>query len=133
MPAGRPSEYKPEYCDVLYEHMREGYSKTAAAGLMGICRQTIHNWADAHPEFLDAVKRGEAARTAFLERDLLLAKDGPKVTSRIFALKNAAPEEWKDRRDVDLTSSDGSMKPSIVEFRGIESPNRPPNPDGEEF
>ncbi len=28
---------------------------------------------------------------------LLSADMGPRVTARIFALKNAAPEEWKDK------------------------------------
>lgn len=95
--------------------MRQGFSKTAAAGAIGVDRDTFLNWAKEHPAFFGAVKRGEAARTHKLETDLLLAPDGPNVTSRIFALKNAAPEEWKDRREVDNTSSDGSMTPQVVE------------------
>lgn len=111
MPAGRPSSYDPKFCDEVESLMRQGFSKTAAAGAIGVCRMTLLNWTQEHPEFLDAVKRGEAARTHKLEADLLLAPDGPNVTSRIFALKNAAPEEWKDRQAIDHTSSDKSMSP----------------------
>lgn len=32
---------------------------------------------------------------------------GPRVTARIFALKNADPEEWRDKRDVELTGRNG--------------------------
>lgn len=96
MPAGRPSKYKPEYADIAYETMAEGYSKTATAGKLGICRDTLYQWCEDHPEFSYAVKRGEMARTLKLEEMLLKAPDGPTVTSRIFALKNAAPDEWRD-------------------------------------
>ena len=77
-----------------------GYSRMAAAGHIGVCYDTLTNWMEVHPEFFQAVRRGQAKRAIFLERDLLLAETGPKVTSRIFALKNAAPDEWKDRQEV---------------------------------
>lgn len=101
MPGGRPSDYDPAFCADVIEYMKAGYSKTAAAGLLGVTKQTLLNWCDAHPEFFDAVKRGEVLRTAKLEGDLLGASDGPTVTSRIFALKNAAPDEWRDKREVE--------------------------------
>jgi hypothetical protein len=113
--AGRPTKYEPRFCEEVESLMRLGYSKTAAAGAIGVSRDTLLEWAKEIPEFSGAVKRGEAARTHKLETDLLLAPDGPNVTSRIFALKNAAPEEWKDKREVDNTSSDGSMTPQVVE------------------
>lgn len=101
MPAGRPSTYDPAYCEIVLDKMGEGFSKTAVAGFIGIARSTLHEWCDTFPEFSDAVKRGEALRTAKLESDLLTATEGPKVTSRIFALKNAAPDEWRDKREVE--------------------------------
>lgn len=75
---------------------------TAAAGLLGFTRQTLDNWTKAHPEFFDAVKAGQAARTAFLEGGLLSKEaTGPQVTARIFALKNSAPDEWRDKHEVE--------------------------------
>lgn len=96
-PVGRPSEYRPEFAEAARNKMAEGFSKTATAGSLGVCKATFDNWCREFPEFLGAVKDGEAMRTLFLETDLLAAKDGPTVTSRIFALKNAAPDEWRDR------------------------------------
>lgn len=107
--AGRPTKYEPRFCEEVESLMRLGYSKTAAAGAIGVDRDTFLNWAKEFPAFFGAVKRGEAARTHKLETDLLLAPDGPNVTSRIFALKNAAPEEWKDKQAIDHTNSDGSL------------------------
>lgn len=113
---GRPSEYRPEFCDTAREVMGQGFSKTALAGHLKVSRQTLLNWCDAHPEFLGAVKEGEAMRTAKLEHDLLSAPDGPTVISRIFALKNAAPDEWRDRREVENTGKNGG--PLVIRWLG---------------
>ena len=87
--------------------MALGYSKMAAAGNVGVCYQTLKNWTQEHPEFFAAVKRGEAKRTQILEEGLLSAETGPQVTSRIFALKNAAPDEWRDKQHTEMTGPDG--------------------------
>lgn len=107
MPGGRPTKYEPEFCEQVREIMARGFSKTAAAGALGVCKSTFDNWKHEHPEFLAAVKDGDALRTYKLEGDLLSAPDGPTVTSRIFALKNAAPDEWRDRAQVEHTGKDG--------------------------
>lgn len=103
MPGGRPTKYEPRFCEVMIESMRLGFSKLAAAGQIGVDYSTIRNWMDAHPEFFQAVKDGEALRALKLEQDLLDADTGPKVTSRIFALKNAAPDEWRDKQELETT------------------------------
>jgi hypothetical protein len=100
MPAGRPTLYDAKFCDEVEDFMAQGFSKMAAAGHIGVCYDTLTNWMEAHPEFFQAVRRGQAKRTIFLERDLIAAETGPKVTSRIFALKNAAPDEWKERQEI---------------------------------
>ena len=117
-PIGRPSTFKPEYCDKIVEVMAAGYSKTAFAGSLGTSRQTLISWSELFPEFLDAVKRGEAARVFFLETGLLAAPDGSNVTSRIFALKNAAPDEWKDKHETVHANPDGSALTFVTMYEG---------------
>lgn len=114
-PGGRPTTYQPEFCDVVRDMMATGLSKTAVAGYLKVSRQRLIDWAEANPEFRDAVKEGEAMRTLRLEQDLLSAETGPQVTSRIFALKNAAPEEWRDMKAVEMTGKDGGP----MEITGI--------------
>jgi hypothetical protein len=105
--AGRPSKYDPSYCQAVIEAGKQGFSLTAFAGSIGVCRDTISEWMKVHDEFSVAVKHHAAARTYSLEGDLLQAETGPRVTSRIFALKNAAPYEWRDKQDLELTGKDG--------------------------
>jgi transposase len=96
---GRPSLYKPEYCDMVVEAMhKEGISLTAFAGLIGVSAETVYAWIRRIPEFSDAVSRARPGRVLFLERKLMRSRKGAETTAAIFALKNAAPAEWKDVR-----------------------------------
>lgn len=113
---GRPSNYREEYCEDIITFMGKGFSKTAFAGHIGVCRQTILNWTSQHPEFLGAVKRAEAARVTFLEERLINGDTGPRVTSHIFALKNADPDEWRDKREHGFTDRDGNDLSFAVNF-----------------
>ncbi len=106
---GRPTKYRPEYCDAVVDYMSQGYSKTAFAGKIGVSRETLYEWSKEHPEFSYAVKIGETARTAALEEQLLAEDEGPRVTARIFALKNACPSEWREKQDVHVTDERGPM------------------------
>lgn len=110
---GRPTDYDPSIIDEVVPFMSQGYSTTALAGRLGVARQTIYNWMDEHPEFMDAVKAGQAAGAMWWEERLrATATTGEgNATSAIFGLKNRAPDDWRDRKDVDHTSSDGSMSP----------------------
>jgi len=100
MPVGRPTEYKPEYCDKVLPFMEQGYSITAFAGHLGVSRQTVYNWMDAHPEFFDAIKEGEAASALWWEsalRNTTTTGEG-NATAAIFGLKNRIPHEWRDKQ-----------------------------------
>ena len=106
-PGGRPTKYEPRFCDEVIAAADEGLSLTAFAGMIDVARSTINEWMAAFPEFSEACKRHAAKRTTYLERTLLAADTGPYVTARIFALKNAAPEEWRDKQTHELTGKDG--------------------------
>lgn len=99
--AGRPTKYEPRFCDELIAFMGQGYSLTAFAGSIDVARSTINEWMGANPEFSEAARVGQAKRTMALEKTLIAGETGPKVASHIFALKNADPEGWKDKQEVE--------------------------------
>lgn len=105
MSGGRPSKYHEAYCNEVIETMATGLSLTAFAGDIGVSRDTVNEWQHVHPEFSDAVKVAKAKRTGALERQMLGADSGPAVTARIFALKNADPDEWRDKRETVLSGA----------------------------
>jgi transposase-like protein len=94
--AGRPTEYRPEYCEAVQAYMGQGYSLTAFAGSIRVARDTVYNWVKLYREFSDAVARARGARVAALEIKLLKSRKGAETSAAIFALKNADPTEWRD-------------------------------------
>jgi transposase len=107
MPIGRPTDFKESYGEEILQLMAEGLSLAAAAAELGIHRQRVYDWEEKHPDFADTIKLARSKRQLFLERRLLSAKDGPVVTSSIFALKNAAGEDWREKSEHELTGKNG--------------------------
>lgn len=57
---GRPSKYKPEYCDFVIECGKKGMSFTEIACELDVTRETLHQWTDLHPDFTDAFKKSKS-------------------------------------------------------------------------
>lgn len=87
--------------------MASGLSLAASAAELGIHRQRVYEWMEKNPEFADTVRLAQSKRQLFLERRLLSAEIGPVVTSTIFALKNAGPEDWREKVEQDVTHKGG--------------------------
>lgn len=96
---GRPSKYKLEYCDEIVESGKSGYSLSAFAGSIGVCRDTVCQWRKRYPEFFAAAAIAEAAAAYTWETKLISLASGKagNVTAIIFALKNRVKEDWRDR------------------------------------
>lgn len=69
MPAGRPTDYRPEYCDRVIELGRRGDSRAEIAAELDVARYTLKNWENEHPEFLDAMTRAYDLALAVWMRD----------------------------------------------------------------
>jgi hypothetical protein len=100
---GRPTDYKPEYCQMLIDHMAEGFSFESFAGLIGVTRSTIYEWVSAQPEFSDAKQRGfEASRLTWEKIGSTIAKSGTgNATAFIFNMKNRFREDWNDKQTIE--------------------------------
>jgi hypothetical protein len=52
MPAGRPTLYRPAYCEAV----KDFHTLTGFARHIGVVFQTVYQWTYKHPEFAEAVK-----------------------------------------------------------------------------
>ena len=100
-PRAPVSGYDPGLCAEVVEIMGEGYSLTAFAGHIGVSRSTVSDWIKAYPDFAAAVERARAARACRLEDEFLEGGTGAKVAAHVFALKNAAPDDWRERPEAE--------------------------------
>ena len=106
---GRPTKYRPEYCEALVEHMATGASVASFAAEIDVARSTINEWADQHREFSDALSRGKAKCAAWWERvGRDSAQDGKgNATMIVFGLRNMAQEDWQDVQKRELSGPGG--------------------------
>lgn len=108
MPAGRPTDYDPAYCERLIECGKQGMSKAEMACSLDVSRQTLDNWASAHPEFLEALQRAMEHSLAWWEQQ---GRENLKTASFQSALYGRAmsgrfpAEPYRDR--VEHTGKDG--------------------------
>lgn len=101
---GRPTDYRPEYCGRLIDHMSKGLSYETFGALIDVSKQTIYDWEARFPEFLDAKK------TAFTKCQLFWENIGVEgiwnypnektlnTGNYVFQMKNRF--KWTDRVDV---------------------------------
>lgn len=99
---GRPSKYDPKYCEMLVEHMAEGFSFEAFAGKLRVSRATVFNWRDQNPEFLDAYKVGLLAGRYRLEQIGLeaLRKDPRDFNTGLWVFFMKARYQWTDKPEM---------------------------------
>lgn len=117
---GRPTDFKPAMGEEILSLMADGLSLAAAAAVLGVHRQRVYEWMERHPDFADTVKLAQVKRQLFLERRLLSADSGPVVTSTIFALKNAGPEDWREKVTQEHSGPGGGAIPvSMIELIGV--------------
>lgn len=124
-PVGRPTDYRPEYCQQIIDYMAEGYSATAFAGSIRVSRSTITEWVDNFPEFSAAFKTGKAACAAWWEktnRANAMAGTG-NAASCIFGLKNMAPDEWREKMETAITGAGGGAIQNKLTIEFVNSPN----------
>lgn len=106
---GRPSSFKPEYCDLVLQLGAEGKSKAQMCAAIGISRDTLYRWVKEFPDFSDAISRAtelsqswweNVAQTQGLTREFNAATWGKSMSARF-------PNDYSDRSKVELTGRDG--------------------------
>ena len=58
-PGGRPTKYKPEYCETVIELLNQGRSIYSIARALQVAKSTLQEWAKEHEEFSAALTTGK--------------------------------------------------------------------------
>jgi transposase len=117
---GRPSLYKPEYCDKVIAFGKEGRSLTQMASRLDVDRETLNYWADHYPDFSAALTRAKVHAQNWWEDK---GQDG--LADRNFNAplwhKNVASrfrEDYADRKEV--TGANGGPIQQSVTLRTLD-------------
>lgn len=88
---GRPTLYRPEYCDMLIEYMALPASFESFAGEIGVDRDTLYEWRKKHKDFSDAHKKGKMRTLHTFEKLLRMHGKGQlkgNIAAILFQMKN---------------------------------------------
>jgi len=104
MAGGRPTLYKKEYCQMLIDHMAQGYSYATFAATINTHRDTLHEWEQKHPEFSDAKKIAFTKCQQWWETQAMKGmwtENGENATNLnttlwIFNMKCRFPKDFRD-------------------------------------
>ena len=117
-PGGRPTDYRPEYCDQIIALGKRGMSKAQMAREFNVTRDTLDNWAKAHPEFLASFTHARDLSLAQWEdrgeTGLGLAGFNGNLYAKIMAAR--FPGDYSDHKKVEVTGKDGAplQAPTII-------------------
>jgi transposase len=105
-PGGRPTKYKEEYCEEVIEYMKQGKSKEAFAGHIGVSKQQIYRWMKKYRKFRTSIRKAEVACQDFWEElgiQMALAGQG-NATVWIYNMKcRFRKSGWADKSEVENT------------------------------
>lgn len=148
MTAGRPTDYSPEilekaiayfdeyepwYESPIDKQGKDGVVETRMERLpnpppsiidlarsLGVARSSIYNWMDAHPEFMDTLKKGiERLYPEVLQENAMLGRYSQAFA--IFAAKNRM--KWTDKNEV--TGAEGGPLAFSVAVSFVKAENGP--------
>lgn len=114
---GRPTKYKEEYCQMLIDHMKEGFTFESFAAVINVNRDTLYAWANDFPLFSDAKSQGRDQQLFCDEKtlkDLVKGKLTGSASAHIFKMKNC--HRWVDRTEVESTNTNKNVELSYEEY-----------------
>lgn len=112
---GRPTKYQSDFPERALELFKVGASKAEICMRLEIGFDAFQYYQDDHPEFFEAVKKGVHISQGWWEmkgrQATMGGVEGFNATSFIFNMKNRFRKDWNDRKEVDHSSTDGTMTP----------------------
>lgn len=111
---GRPTDYRPEYCQRVIDMGAKGYSVVEMCAEIGVDRKTLERvWPEAHEEFFQAFNLSRLKSQAWWEsigrNNIIEEHQGPKVNAGLYGRSMAArfPDDWRESSKTELTGANG--------------------------
>lgn len=112
---GRPTLYKPEYDEMIVEHMKTGRSLVSFAAKIGVAKDTVYEWINTIDSFSDAASRARSFCQAWWEdqavenlKDITEYQGGSeRFNDRLwrFNISCRFRDDWTEKKTVTLETS----------------------------
>lgn len=113
-PIGRPTDYRPEFCERVVELGKEGKSYTQIASALDISKQCLYEWIHLHQEFGDAMTRARQESQTWWENVGQVALFAEKFQPTVYnkAMQCRFPEDYLEKTQVNSQTLDKNGKPT---------------------
>jgi hypothetical protein len=118
-PGGRPSLYKPEYCQWAEDLGKEGKSQEQIAATIDVDPATLRRWSDAYPEFRLALTRAKMFEQAWWEDVGQTALFAEKFNSAVWSksMSSRFREKYSEKVIQEQTGPNGGPIQNVTEIR----------------
>jgi transposase-like protein len=119
-PVGRPSLYKPEYCEKVIELGRKGCSPAEIASDLDVDRATLIRWSGEHEEFRTALTRAKIHEQAWWEKAGKAGMVADRFNAQVWTKSVAARfrEDYTERQEL-TGAAGGPVAVASVDLRGL--------------
>lgn len=109
-PVGRPSKYKPEFCERMLEMAAEGCGMAEYAAEFGIDRTTLFDWAASHEDFSTALTRAKILEQAWFEREARLNMRNKEFNANLWyrSALSRFREDYAERKITEVSGPGGA-------------------------
>lgn len=107
MAGGRPTKYQPEMCETVISLGKQGASRAEVCFELDISFQTLRNWEESNPEFLEATTRARELSNGWWAKQGRLGIWSREFNANAYRLQvmNRFPDDWRDRQEVKHSGS----------------------------
>lgn len=120
-PVGRPSKYRPEYCDEIIELGKDGKSIAQMAAHFDVDKASVFRWAEEHEDFRTALARAKAHSQKWWEDQAQKNLSDRNFNAQLW-LKSVASrfrDDYTERTQTELSGPNGA--PVRVESKTVDS------------
>lgn len=115
MAGGRPTNYKPEYCEMVIEWGKLGWSLAEMASKIGVSKSTLSaDWPSRNPEFSNALKEARTHSEAWHARIARENYENNKFNTPLWSRYVASQFGWNEKISVDQESTNVNLNASVA-------------------
>ena len=120
-PIGRPSKYRPEYCDEIIDLGKNGKSIAQMAAHFDVDKASVFRWAEEHEDFRTAFARAKTHSQKWWEDQAQKNLSDRNFNAQLW-LKSVASrfrDDYTERTQTELSGPNGA--PVRVESKTVDS------------
>lgn len=108
-PVGRPSKYKPEYCDIVLELGKQGYSVAEIAAHFEVDKASLYRWQQEDEIFALSMARAKSFEQAWFEREARSNMKNRDFNANLWYRSAASRfrEDYTERKETAVTGANG--------------------------